>query len=154
MIKILTLAIALASCAALAIPAGAESKIALPEYSVTVTLSKKAAAKLNGSGETITIRAYYFGDPVNAKDQNESGDYSLNSEDKVILGAGSATLGKISINAKDLAKVKGHEASVSINIFTSRKVFPDNLLDCEIFEDKVAVALQKPMSLRCKLIGE
>ena len=132
----------------------AETKLAPPPFSVTVTLSQKAAMKLQGSGETITIAAYYFGDPIKAKDQNGSGDYSLGNEKVNLLGAGTAKLGNVSMGIKDLAKIKGHNASVNINIYSSRKVFADNLLQCEIFEDTVTVAAQKPITLPCKLIGE
>ena len=41
-----------------------------------------------------------------------------------------------------------------INVFSGRHSSPDNLLDCGLFQDKIAVAARGPIQIRCKLIGE
>ena len=41
---------------------------------------------------------------------------------------------------------------ILVNVYSSRKVFPDNILDCGIWQDDAAKATSLPIS--CKLIGE
>ena len=51
-----------------------------------------------------------------------------------------------------MRKIKGRP-ELLINVYSSRKVFKDNLLDCDIFQDdphKAAAGI----AITCKLIGE
>ena len=43
---------------------------------------------------------------------------------------------------------------VNVNVFSSRRSGPDNLLDCDFFQGTVAAARRAPIRLACKLIGE
>jgi len=126
------------------------------QYEVKISLSPKAGAKLQASGETITIAAYYFGLPKKGHKVrvNPEGEVDLGDEKKIIKGEGTAQLGGIKINAKLLKHVEGEEPSLLTSIYTSRTKFPDNLLNCDVFQDKVSLAAKNPIQIKCKLIGE
>jgi hypothetical protein len=51
-----------------------------------------------------------------------------------------------------LRKISEPRPLLLINVYTSRKVFPDNLFDCGIYQDEAAKA--GVVSIKCKLIGE
>jgi hypothetical protein len=146
--------LAFAMLAGLATPAVAALTFALPPYTVVLTLSDKAAARLSGSHETVHINALYFGEAIKPSDGDEMGEVQLGTEDADIPGAGEAQLGKIALKASDIAKIKDSDPQLLINVYTSRKVFEDNLLDCGIFQDSVTVAAKAPIAISCKLIGE
>ncbi len=139
---------------AMASSAHAANELEVPDFRIDVTLSEKAAAKLSASKEWVHISAFYYGEAAKPKDGDEMGQIWLGNEDADIEGEGSVTFGNIKIDAKRLKLVKGRKAIVNINVYSSRKVFPDNVLDCELFEDKVEVAVKAPVTIVCKLIGE
>ncbi len=41
-----------------------------------------------------------------------------------------------------------------INVYTSRKVFQDNLLHCDLFQGPFDAIPDKPIAINCKLIAE
>jgi hypothetical protein len=43
---------------------------------------------------------------------------------------------------------------VNVNIYSARRSGPDNILDCDFFDDSLTVAQQAPLTLHCRLIGE
>ena len=58
------------------------------------------------------------------------------------------------LDAGKLAEVEGHAARVAIEVFSGRRSSPNNLLDCDFFDDLLSVAAEKPVQAHCKLIGE
>jgi hypothetical protein len=132
----------------------AAEEVSLPPYEVVVSLSEKAKSKLATSKEMIHVSAMYYGEAEEGFTGDEMGEIQLGVEDADIPGEGSAKLGLLKIPKDDLAQVVGQKPSVLINVYTSRKVFEDNLLDCGIFQDLVEAAAQKPIAIACKLIGE
>jgi len=146
--------LALVTLASFATPASAGLTVPLKPYTVVITLSDKAAAKLGDSHEMLHINALYFGEAIKASDGDEMGEIQLGNEDIDIPGAGSAELGKIAFKPADITKIKDHDPQLLINVYSSRKVFENNLLDCGIFQDSVAVATKTPIAVSCKLIGE
>ena len=126
----------------------------LPDYTITVSLSDKAAAKLESSGEWVHISAFYYGLAIKPKDGDEMGQIWLGNEDADIKGAGTVTFGHIKIDTGRLRKVVGGKPTVNINVYSSRKKFQDNLLDCGLFEDLVDIAVKTNAAIACKLIGE
>jgi hypothetical protein len=132
----------------------AAEEITLAPYEVAVSLSVKAKDKLATSKEMVHVSAMYYGEAEEGFTGDEMGEIQLGVEDADIPGEGSVKLGQLKMSKDDLAQVVGHKPSVLINVYTSRKVFEDNLLDCGIFQDLVEVAAQKPIAIACKLIGE
>jgi hypothetical protein len=127
-----------------------------PAFSVTVSLSPKAAARLAHPKETIMISADFYGD-ANAKGQrmqNDGGQIVLSPSQKdEIPGAGVARFHGPKYDRTKLAYVDDG-LQVLINVFSGRHSSPDNLLDCDFFQDKIAVAARATIPIHCKLIGE
>jgi hypothetical protein len=127
-----------------------------PAFSVTVSLSPKAAARLAHPKETIMISADFYGDSngKNRKLENDVGEIDLAPSQKdEIPGAGAAQFHGPRYDASKLAYVDANGLQVLINVFSGRHSSPDNLLDCDLFQDKIALAA-KGIAIHCKLIGE
>ena len=132
----------------------AAEEFTLPPYEVIVSLSEKAKDKLATSKEMVHVSAMYYGEAEVGFTGDEMGQIQLGEEDADIPGEGSAKFGQVKMSKDDIAQVVGEKPHVLINVYTSRKVFEDNLLDCGIFEGLVEEAAQKPIAIACKLIGE
>ena len=140
-------------------PASAEPSATSGAYGfiVQVSLSPKAAVKLAALRETISLAASYQGDPVPSaiKHANEMGEVELGRENLEISGGGGiATFTGRTFKTERIAWLTAAGPEVNVNAFSSRHSGPDNLLDCEFFQDKVSVARREPIKLNCKLIGE
>jgi hypothetical protein len=141
------------TCSASSLSLAAE-EVSLPPFEVVVTLSEQAKSKLATSKEMVHVSAMYYGEAEEGFTGDEMGEIQLGEEDADIPGEGSAKFGQLKISKDDLAQIVAHKPSVLINVYTSRKVFEDNLLDCGIFQGLVEEAAQKPIAIACKLIGE
>jgi len=126
-------------------------------FAVHVTLSPKAAAKLAALHETITLSASYFGDPAPdaVRHADEVGQIDLGRQNVEISGAGgTGMIDGRGLKRARLAWLAKPEPQVNLNVYSSRRSGPNNLLDCTFFQDLVAVATRRPIELTCKLIGE
>jgi len=128
-----------------------------PDFAVAVSLSPKAAARLAKPKETIVISADFYGDS-NGKSprmENQVGQIVMAPSQKTeIPGAGMARFHGPKYDKTRLAYVDTHGLQVLINVFSGRHSSPDNLLDCDFFQDNIAVAARAPIPIHCKLIGE
>ncbi|WP_423415708.1 YARHG domain-containing protein [Hyphomicrobium sp. B1] len=124
----------------------------VPKYVVQLTLSRAAQNKLAQSGETVRVAAFYYGSAMKHS-ADDDGEIALANE-AVDLPSGTTAvnLGGISIAEADVRKASEGQPMLLINVYTSRKVFSDNLLDCGIYQGAAAQAGQVEIS--CKLIGE
>ena len=144
-----------------AAPAASRAAEPTPNFSVVVTLSAEAQADLTKRKEQVTVAAMYSGEPtreaVKKKIDDEVGEVVLGDEalTRPIVGGKEtfAFAGK-AFDGKRTKWVKPGTASILINVYSARKAADDNLLDCGIFQDTVAVANAKPIEIACKLIGE
>jgi hypothetical protein len=127
-----------------------------PGFAVTVSLSPRAAARLAHPKETIMISADFYGDSngKNRRLENDVGEIDLAPSQKdEIPGAGTAQFHGPKYDKSKLAYVDANGLQVLINVFSGRHSSPDNLLDCDLFQDKIALAA-KGIAIHCKLIGE
>jgi len=128
-----------------------------PDFLVAVSLSPKAAARLAKPKETIMVTADFYGDS-NGKArrmENEVGQIVLSPSQKdEIPGAGLARFKGPKYDKSRLAYIDAGGFQVLINVFSGRHSSPDNLLDCDFFQDKIAIAGRGPVPIHCKLIGE
>jgi hypothetical protein len=128
-----------------------------PDFAVQVSLSPKAAARLARPKETIVISADFYGD-ANARGrrrENEIGQIVLSPTQKdEIAGAGVARFHGPRYDKTLLGDVDANGLQVLINVFSGRHSSPDNLLDCDLFQDKVSIAAKATIPIHCKLIGE
>lgn len=147
-------------CAAVPTPAAAQTGSQgrsgariVPKYVVQLTLSPAAANKLSSSGETVRISASYYGTAAPGTASGDDGEVGLANETiDLPNGTRAVNLGGIAIPESDIRKTAEGRPLLLINVYSSRKVFQDNLLDCGIYQGDAAMAGQVEIS--CKLIGE
>ncbi len=143
-----------AGATAAAQPAAASGASGPFPVDVQVTVSPNAQGKLEKIGEKIKILAVYAGEPVPAKKKlaNEVGEIGLGDEELVLpLMGGNARL-KGKLPREKLGWVT--KPRLLINVVSARTRFPDNLLDCTLFDNDLELALKRPIEIHCKLIGE
>jgi hypothetical protein len=123
---------------------------------VVVKLSKKAAARLAAAHEGIGISASFFGTPTAAgrRRAGEDGTIPLGGVERSLPATRRLRFAPPVYAPGMLDLIEQREPRVNINAFSARKALPDNVLDCTFFEGSVAKAQAKPVSIRCKLIGE
>ncbi len=126
-------------------------------FRIDLSLSAKAASELARLHEGIVVAASYYGDPkpAFARKANEVGQIDLGREEITVEGVAAFVdvTGKTFENGhvKWLADGK---AMVNVNVYSARRSGPDNILDCDFFDDALALARQAPLKIHCKLIGE
>jgi len=127
-----------------------------PSFSVVVTLSPKAAARLANPKETILVTADFYGIPKSEKQRMAlQGRLELAPEQNVeIPGAGVARFVGPKYDRRKLAQVEAGAPDVAIEVVSGRRSSPDNLLSCEPFEGSLALAASKPLAVLCKMISE
>ena len=128
-----------------------------PAFQVVITLSPAAAAKLASTGQTITVPAEFYGDPISEHERMaDQGRLDLAPEEDVVLtGAGTANFPTPQIDQSKLSLVEGGQVEVAIDVSSGNHTTEDNLLNCDTFMDQtLQVAAANPIQLHCKLIGE
>jgi hypothetical protein len=125
-------------------------------FSVEITLSQKAAAKLAALHEGIIVSASYSGDPAPGaeKHTDEIGRIDLGRDEIEVPGkAGTVRVPGTKIKRDHFAWVKG-PVLLNVNVYSARHTGPDNILACDFFDGNLQDAIRKPMSLHCSLITE
>ncbi|NUU66343.1 hypothetical protein HQN64_09495 [Enterobacteriaceae bacterium BIT-l23] len=128
----------------------------LPDLQIQVVLSPSARQTLVQGKEGITVAADWYGEP-NARhqsDADESGQIDMGrSELNLPSEGGTARFTPAAINSKRLGWLK-EGLRVNINVYSARRHWPDNILNCEMADGPVAGLARKPVTLRCSLISE
>jgi hypothetical protein len=125
-------------------------------FSVELTLSQKATAKLAALHEGIIVAASYSGDPAPGaeKHTDEIGRIDLGREELETPGkARTVRVPDTKIKRNRLVWVKG-PVLLNVNVYSARHSGPDNILACDFFDGNLKDAVHKPMSLHCSLIAE
>lgn len=144
-------------------PTAATRAPASNAFEVHVSLSDLAASQLPAAGEPLVVRAEYFGYPTVAAQQRqlprtEHPWLALGEREVRLAGAGVARFPDVAFDADDLALVEGGAPQVSITLRFDAGVAADeaaeDLLDCGMFQDALAVAGQAPIEVDCKLLAE
>ncbi|UTA54932.1 hypothetical protein L3D22_03560 [Lysobacter soli] len=134
-------------------------------FDVEITLTPAARERLVSQHESLIASADYFGYPsARAQQQRVPGSenpwLTLHRKQVELQGAqldGTpvAHFPAVSLDAKQLAWTDAPDApQVNLNVYSGRRSSPDNLLDCTMFQDTLAVASRAPIRLACGLIGE
>jgi hypothetical protein len=150
--KLIPLALLLS--ASLFSPANAATAALFAPFKVEITLTDKAAEKLKSSGDMLEIDAYYLGTPRagDTTPVNDNGDIELGQDSKTISGPATVTIGNSEYDGSLLEHLIDREAHLLINVNSSTQ--EENILECDIFENKLSVAVKDLVKLNCKLIGE
>ena len=136
--------------------AAAEAAAASYSYEVRLVLSPDAAQRLAGLGEEVTISADYYGlareGSAAAKAAEAHGEVML-AQEQVSIEPVDQLVRIVSplIEPKAMKDVDG-EAMLLVNVYTSRKVAADNLINCGIYDGSLAVATVRPILIECGLI--
>ena len=143
----------------------AETKTGPFGFQVQVTLSPKAAERLSSLSEGITLSSFYYGEaakkPTKAEiraaeqDGQQAGQIEIPGDTVTIAGMpGTAEMPGRALGKKEAALYGRNVVRVNVNVFSARLHSEDNLLDCALFDDEVAIAKAKPVEILCRLIGE
>ncbi|TBW37580.1 hypothetical protein EYW49_10745 [Siculibacillus lacustris] len=126
-------------------------------FTVDVSLSPRALARLTQLREGIVVSALYYGEATRAarKKADEMGQIALGDE-KALLPAtgGRAAIRGANFDPRKVDWVVDRKAMVNINVFTARRSDPNNLLSCDLFDDALTLAVAGPIPISCKLIEE
>lgn len=135
-------------------------------FTVEITLSPAARARLASQHESVVASAEYFGEP-SAQAQadrvpgSENPWLTLHRAQVELEGAqidGGVAVARfpaVTLDPEQLAWTDAPGApQVNVNVYSGRRSSPDNLLDCGMFQDTLAVAARAPIKVSCGLIGE
>jgi hypothetical protein len=128
----------------------------VPPFIIQAELSNTAEEKLHQLHEGITVLAMFDGDalPAYRKDNAPMRDVVLGSDEIPADGEHIAAFTNAHISQIDWTHLSDKNYFLTINIFTSRKANPNNLLDCQVPEDHLSKFANKTTVVKCKLIGE
>lgn len=124
-------------------------------FDVRVTLSPTARKLLATRGETIVVSASYYGWPTDGAKMkvDDVGQVDLGREQHVLATPGVAHFSGARISA-DTQRALKQPPEVNINVFSGRQTSPDNVLDCDIFQNAIAIAIKSPVAITCTLLTE
>ncbi|WP_075290175.1 hypothetical protein [Pararhizobium arenae] len=145
-----------ALCAAISISsvnAYAQTPVA---FDFNVILSPKAEKALVSAKEGITFAASYYADPKKGaeKHANEVGQIDLGIERVDLPGKpGNVHVTGGDFDPKRLKWIEG-PIYVNVNVFSSRKSGPDNILSCDFIDTELKNVTGQVTTLTCFLIEE
>lgn len=145
-----------ALAAALLAPVSVAHADTSPAFDFNVTLSPKAAKKLASTKEGLTFAASYYGDPTKKaeKHANEVGQIDLGMERVDLPGkAGKVHVSGGDFDPRRLDWISG-PVYVNVNVFSSRKSGPDNILSCDFIDTELKNVTGQVTTLNCFLIEE
>lgn len=159
----LTLAVALSGCGggtAPSIPAPtAATAEAWPDkfaFKVAVSLSASAEQKLRQDGESVIVSVSYSGTPAQSAapgDINDIGLVDIGRTEADLYGSGIVAFDGSAADRGRLGMTTG-EPEMLVSIYSGRRSSPDNLLDCDTYQEVVRRASGKTVPLSCRLLSE
>jgi hypothetical protein len=119
---------------------------------VTVNVHFDAAAALTKAGERVILSGYFYGEPAPGATMqaDEADQIYLSGEEYTIWPKDQTLTFGQSLAAAPLDQVV--EPYLNVNIYSARFTSEDNLLDCEIVDDRVKILAKAEHVLTCKLI--
>ena len=135
-------------------PAHSATAITFEPFSVRVTLAPEAAAAIARRHETLIVAASYYGWPAEGRTLpvDDVGQVAMGRAEHELSNPGTTRFTGSGFKAAGAGALKGGPR-VNINVYSGRRSSPDNLLDCGMFEDTLAVAARSVVALHCKLLS-
>lgn len=126
----------------------------IPSFEIEVSLSEKANAKLKANKETIIVRAYFTGIPkdTTSEDYIKTGEIGVASHDIELSNSRIAKFEGVKFSKSLYDSLADKDIQLLINIFSGRKSTADNLLNCDIIQDKMSNIKGRRFTLKGKLI--
>jgi hypothetical protein len=121
-----------------------------PEFSVSVRLSDAANRKLIDRKETIMVEGFLSGHPKNA---TELRPVILGRVEAEIHPSETATFNDLRLTPDALALIDSRGPRILI-VVSSGKLFTDNLLACEVYDDNFELINGRTIDIPCQLIEE
>jgi hypothetical protein len=128
--------------------------VEIPPFEVELSLSQKAEAKLKEGKETIIVRAFFTGQPkdTSLREFQKHGEIFITSSEKELFEARLAKFSGVRFSKKEYNSLSNKNISVTINVFSGRKFYQDNLLDIPAVFDSTSNIKGRKFLLQGKLI--
>ena len=133
-----------------------DTTLAVPEFAIAIELSPQAEKRLNDLHETIKVLAMFDGDPLPGQghDNAPMRDVYLGSDEKLVDANNTSKFSSTKISQRHWNQLADKDYYVTINVFSARKTFKNNLLDCGVPEKHISTFAGKTTVVRCQLIGK
>lgn len=125
-------------------------------FDVELSFSPNALKELSERGERIVVSVDYYGYPKPSAEQHadEVGRILLGRENlEVPARPGTVHVTGTSVDSGRLDWIEG-EVMVNGNVFSARRSDPNNLIECDFIDGKLADIVPAPVALHCALIEE
>lgn len=130
--------------------------ILVPEFEIELDLSEKAEIKINENKETIIVKAMFIGTPKDTTLQDEEylkfGQLTIGVKEIELSKGRLAKFNNCKISKKDYYSLSNKNFEVNINVYTGRRIFRDNLLNCDFLQEGIDSIKNKRFTLKGKLI--
>jgi hypothetical protein len=126
--------------------------VALPVVPTRLVFSPAALKKLTDNGEEVHLAVEFYGSTGKGFADDFPGEITLGSQDMDVQPGQAVSLGGIVVSQVDLNAV---QPQIWMNVYSSRKVFQDNLLDCDAIQEPLGdITKAGALDIHCVLIGE
>lgn len=128
--------------------------VIIPSFEINVSLSAKAKQKLKKDKETIIVIAYFSGQPKDTTTEEylKSGSMGITSAQSEIKDSGIAKFEGIKFSKALYDSLADKDIELLVNVVSGRRSAKDNLLNCDILEDKMSRIKGKRFTIKGKLI--
>jgi hypothetical protein len=130
--------------------------ILVPEFQIELKLSEKAEIKINENNETVIVKAMFIGTPKDTTLQDEEylkfGQLTIGVKEIELSKGRVAKFNNCKISKKDYNSLSNKNFEVNINVFTGRRIFRDNLINCDFLQEGIDSIKNKRFTLKGKLI--
>lgn len=129
--------------------------IKIPSFEIQIQLTKFADKKLLKYKETIIVKAFYSGIPIDKtnKDFLNYGELLIGITEIELTGNERiARFNKMHISREKFKEIENGEISVLINVFSGRKSSLYNILDCDILQSSINSLKGKKHIIKGKLL--
>lgn len=133
-----------------------DKAVIVPDFTISIRLSAQAAAKLHSLHESIKVRVVFDGDGEEVPSVKTAPHRAvyLGYVEKEVNDKNIAEFKGEKVPEKDWNRLFNKDYFVTINVFSARKALPDNILFCDIIEEKIESMRDKISEVHCSLISE
>ena len=133
-----------------------DDSVEIPAFEIEIILSTKAEEKLKANKETIIINAAFSGIPKDKtlKEYKKWGEIGIKSCERELFDKRIAKFEGIKFSKSLYNSLSDKNISLLINVYSGRRSSDNNLLDCDILQDKMSEVKGKRFTIKGKLIGE
>jgi hypothetical protein len=131
-----------------------EIKIAVPAIQIQITLTENAAKKLTDAGEWIKGFVIFDGDGIKKNNENTAPerDVPLGTYWFERNGAGVVSITNAAISEEAFKRLTNSDYYFTVNVFSARRVFKDNILDGGYAEGHISDVTMSPIQIKCDLL--